>query len=331
MIEITVYLIMMIIGAIVGHQVKSKRGNTPIPFIGTVESICTCAILFLMGTRIGANKEVIDHLGSIGIYALISTILIMGCAIATLSLMRRIVGFDKYGNIKEKTKAQADSVSTTVNTSSDIKNSNKIDPMTIIIIVLVILGLLCGHLFVGKLFPDYETFSELAATMIRVGLCLLLLFVGFDLGYEGTAFQNFKRVGLKVLLIPLATVVGSLLGGIITSLVLPITTKEGLAIAAGLGWYSLAPAIILDAGHVTASAISFLHNVLRELCTLMFVPLVAKWVGFIEASGTPGAPGMDICLPVVERSTNSTIAVYALVSGIITSVLVPILVPIMIN
>lgn len=327
MIEITVYLVMMAIGAVIGHRAKKMRGDHPIPIIGTVQSISTCAILFMMGTRIGANEEVIDNLGSIGIYALISTIVILACAILALSIMRRLVGFNKYGIIG-KTKAEEIGG---MPSEFIAEQNKKLDPMTFLIIILVILGLLSGHFFVNKLFSDYEYFSNLAATLIRVGLCILLLFVGFDLGFEGSAFDNFKRAGLKVLLVPIATTIGSLVGGIIVSLFIPITTKEGLAIAAGLGWYSLAPAVILDAGHVTASAISFLHNVMRELFALMFVPFVARWVGYIEAAGMPGAPGMDICLPVVERSTSSTIAVYSLISGIITSILVPILVPLIIS
>ena len=327
MIEITVYLVMMTIGAFLGHRIKLKRGNSPVPGIGTVQSISTCVILFLMGTRIGANQEVIDDLGNIGIYALISTLVIMGSAILMLFISRKLFGFDKFGRMKSDLN---EDIAITGSDSSSSPNK-VIDPMSIFIIVLVILGLLTGHFVVKKVFTDYEYFSNLAATLIRIGLCILLFFVGFDLGFDGTAFKSFKSVGFKVLIIPAATVIGSLIGGIIISLFLPITTKEGLAIAAGLGWYSLAPAVILDAGHVTASAISFLHNVMRELFTLMLVPFVARWIGFIEAAGTPGAPGMDICLPVVERSTNSLVAVYALISGIITSILVPILVPLIIG
>ena len=122
-----------------------------------------------------------------------------------------------------------------------------------------------------------------------------------------------------------------MIGAVITFFIMPVTLRESLAIASGFGWYSMAPVIIMNAGHITASAISFMHNVTRELIAILVVPFVAKHIGYIEASCVPGAPGMDICLPVVERSTNSTIVIYSFITGTITSALVPILVPLFIG
>ena len=83
----------------------------------------------------------------------------------------------------------------------------------------------------------------------------------------------------------------------------------------------------MENGYVTASAVSFLHNVMRELFSIVLIPAVAKKVGYIETTGMPGAAAMDVCLPIVEKSTRSDIAVYSFVSGVILSILVPILVP----
>ena len=102
-------------------------------------------------------------------------------------------------------------------------------------------------------------------------------------------------------------------------------------IASGFGWYSLAPGIIMDAGYITASAISFLHNVLREMAAILFIPFVAKGVGYIETTGLPGAAAMDVCLPVLEKSTKPEVAIYGFISGVILSFLVPILVPLIIS
>ena len=52
----------------------------------------------------------------------------------------------------------------------------------------------------------------------------------------------------------------------------PVTLREGLAISAGFGWYTMAPSVISGAGHAVAGAISFLHNVLRETMGLIFLP-----------------------------------------------------------
>ena len=87
----------------------------------------------------------------------------------------------------------------------------------------------------------------------------------------------------------------------------------------------------MEAGYLTASAVSFLHNVMRELLSIVFIPLIAKKIGYIETTGMPGAAAMDVCLPIVEKSTRSDIAVYSFVSGVVLSILVPVFVPLIIG
>lgn len=203
--------------------------------------------------------------------------------------------------------------------------------MTFVIVLAVAAGMTAGYLFVDKIFDDYDTFDSLASIGIKVGLCIMLFFVGFDLGLEGTVFQNMKKMGARVFVFPLATIVGSLVAAFICSLFLPLQTREALAIGAGFGWYSLAPGIILDSGLVTASAISFMHNVMRELLGIIFIPMVAQKVGYVESICLPGAAAMDVCLPIVEKYTNGIVAVYSFISGVVVSIAVPALVPIMLG
>ena len=89
--------------------------------------------------------------------------------------------------------------------------------------------------------------------------------------------------------------------------------------------------VILDAGYATASAVSFLHNVLRELLAIILIPTIADHVGYAETVALPGAAAMDVCLPIVERATNSNVAVYSFVSGVVLSFAVPILVPLIVG
>jgi len=70
---------------------------------------------------------------------------------------------------------------------------------------------------------------------------------------------------------------------------------------------------------------------MRELFSILLIPLVARRIGYIETTGMPGAAAMDVCLPIVEKSTRSDIAVYSFVSGVIMSTLVPIMVPLIIG
>ena len=111
------------------------------------------------------------------------------------------------------------------------------------------------------------------------------------------------------------------------TLFLPIPANESLAVGAGFGWYSLGAAIIMDAGFEVAGAISFMHNVMREICSVIFIPIVARRIGYVESVALPGSNGMDICLPIVEQATNGTVAIYSFITGFMVTMAVPLLVP----
>ena len=93
--------------------------------------------------------------------------------------------------------------------------------------------------------------------------------------------------------------------------------KESIAICAGFGWYSYAPAIITAAGpqYAVAGAVAFLHNVMRETAGIIFIPLVARKLGYLEAISIPGIGTMDVCMPIVEQSCRQDTVVYGFVSG----------------
>lgn len=196
--------------------------------------------------------------------------------------------------------------------------------MTKGILISVVLGVLAG----GWILP--EDFLEVSGNLLIVGLCLLLFFVGVDLGREGTVVSSFKKVGPRVLVFPFAIVMGTLLAAFMVSLFLPITARESMAVSAGFGWYTLAP-IILAEYSTEISALSFMYNVMRELLGIILIPVVAKYVGFVECTSLPGAAAMDVCLPIVEKATAPNITIYSFITGVVLSISVPIMVPLMIG
>ncbi|MBK5253499.1 MAG: lysine exporter LysO family protein [Peptostreptococcaceae bacterium] len=155
--------------------------------------------------------------------------------------------------------------------------------------------------------------------------------IGFSLGLNGNIFESLKRIGFKFLIFPLAAIIGSLVGGAICGLFLPITIPEGLAIGAGFGWYTMAPTIITEAGHTYAGAISFMHNVIREMGGIVLIPFLANKIGYIEVTAIPGVCAMDIGMPIIEKCTKEEMVAYSFGMGLIMSMVVPMLVPILIN
>lgn len=192
--------------------------------------------------------------------------------------------------------------------------------MTIAIILTVIAGVLAGYFFLP------EVFVENTEHILTAGLCLLLFMVGIDIGRQGTVISDIRKNGLRILTVPLFVILGTLAGAAAAALLTGMALRDSAAVAAGLGWYSLAP-IILSEYSAQLSAISFLSNVMRELIAIITIPIVAKYIGYIEACAPPGAAAMDTCLPLVEKATNSTTAVYSFVSGLVLSCVIPVLVP----
>lgn len=335
MADLALYLGHAVLGYIVGYFVRAKKDK--LEWRGKVSTIAITVMVFSMGMRMGANDEVIENLGSIGLYSLLITIIIFSFCIGATSLTRRALGLDSLGYLKSQginSRVEAsheEQFITEAETDNAEDKEKKFDSMTIMVIMAVLLGGLISYFLSQGTISDFQKFDHIMGLMITIGLCILLFFVGLDMGLEGTVIHQIKTVGFRVLVIPVAVIFGSLLGAAVCGIILPLSMKEALAIGSGLGWYSLAPGIIIDHGFVVASAISFLHNIMREVLSFVLIPIVAKKIGYVETVALPGAAAMDVCLPIVERQTRSDIAVFSFVSGLVASFLVPVLVPLVLS
>ena len=345
MADLALYLGHAVLGYIVGYFVREKKNK--LEWRGNVSTIAIIVMVFSMGMRMGANDEVIENLSSIGLYSLLITAIIFTFSLTATSLTRRALGLDSLGYLRNQGQNNGKSSVTSSKTSSEMSDENqmimeseinnaeekekKLDSMTIMVILAVLIGGLIAYFLSQGTISDFEKFDHIMGLMITIGLCILLFFVGLDMGLEGTVFTQIKTVGFRVLVIPVAVIGGSLLGAVVCGIILPLSMKEALAIGSGLGWYSLAPGIIIDHGFVVASAISFLHNIMREVLSFVLIPVVAKKIGYIETVALPGAAAMDVCLPIVERQTRSDIAIFSFVSGLVASFVVPVLVPLVLS
>jgi uncharacterized membrane protein YbjE (DUF340 family) len=193
--------------------------------------------------------------------------------------------------------------------------------MTYIILISLLLGVFSGYFIL----PD-SIVSNLS-NLSSFGLNLLILSVGIDLGYNKEVFYNLKRMGFKVLLIPLSIIVGSFIGGIISALIFGLPANLGLAISAGFGWYSISGLILEKLANSEAGTIAFLTNVFRELITVVTVPLIASKLNHLTTIAPAGATSMDSTLPIISEATDKETAVIAFINGAILSALVPLLVP----
>mgnify|MGYP000947713366 CR=1 FL=1 len=340
---------MMLAGYFIGSKCRSKRKK--LAWVATLLFIAIIALVFIMGVRMGSNQEVVANLDTIGLDAFFMTVAIMGGSVLAVMGTRKLLKIDRYGQLLQKNEGRetlespenfaiSDSEKADRQESLDIPLDSE-DPspakdnsgktMTIAILAFVVLGIFCGYFFIPKLFSDYGFFETLSGNTLVIGLCFLLLFVGIDLGLTGTIVSSLKKTGFRVLAFPVAVVLGTLTAAFLCGLVLAISQTEALAIGAGFGWYTLAPIVITEQGYVVAGAISFMHNIMRELGGIVLIPIVAQKIGYLESASLPGVAAMDVCIPLIERACGEKIVIYSFLIGLLQSAIVPLLVPLIIG
>lgn len=193
--------------------------------------------------------------------------------------------------------------------------------------IMLSLAVIIG-LGVGYYFEDFMNFD--ISILIQIGLYLLLFFIGIDIGCNKNILKDLKKINKKVLFLPFITILASLLGGAMSSLILSLSLGESVAVSSGMGWYSFS-AIELSKVNVELGGIAFLSNIFRELLAILIIPLVSKKIGAFESVSVAGATAMDSVLPVINRSNTAEISIVAFYSGLVISLIVPILVPFVIT
>lgn len=184
----------------------------------------------------------------------------------------------------------------------------------------VIIGALLGFFHKSPLVLAH------ADNLIKFGLCLLLFFVGIDIGKNQSVFEQLKTLNKKVLLLPFITIIGSLLGGVVASFITTLSLGEGIAVSSCMGWYSFS-AIELSKINAQLGGTAFLSNVFRELLAIFTIPFIAAKIGSFQSVSSAGATAMDSVLPVINRSNPPDISIIAFYSGLVITIIVPVMVP----
>lgn len=193
--------------------------------------------------------------------------------------------------------------------------------MALYIILTVAFGVAFGHFYLpASAAPFIDRFVTCALVVMVFG-------VGMDIGRNREVWRSIRQMGGKILLVPLAIAVGSLLGACMVKLLVYMPLKEILAVSAGLGWYSLSGILIADLYSVELGATAFLSNVFRELLAFILIPILVEYVGKLAAIAPGGATTMDSTLPLITKVTDAETALVAFMSGLVLTTIVPFLVP----
>lgn len=157
-------------------------------------------------------------------------------------------------------------------------------------------------------------------------LAALMFSVGFSLGHQPDTIQQFRRIHSRVLFLPLTTVVGTFLGVLILSFFSERSVFDFLAVGSGFGYYSLSSILITEYKGIELGTIALLANILREIITLLFAPVMVKYFGKLAPIAGGGATTMDTTLPIVIRTSGKEFSVVSIYHGFVMDLSVPFLV-----
>lgn len=157
-------------------------------------------------------------------------------------------------------------------------------------------------------------------------LYLLMFLVGISIGLNHGIMEKIREYHIKIFIIPIGIIIGSLLGGIVCSFISGISMNTSTAIASGLGWYSLSGVMVSEFAGAQLGSITFLSNLMREIFSFFSIPLIAKHLNFPTCIAPAGATSEDTTLPMLIKYTNEETVVLSVINGMICSAAVPILI-----
>lgn len=303
--------ICLFFGIIIGIRNLSKE------IMKKIDMVINIVIVILMttiGMNIGINEEIISELGKIGWNcAVISILGILFSVILTIILEKTILPLEKIKKQLELKNYE--------NRRDEEVEAGK-SPLTIIIPISVILGVIIGVFFMDKFYERILNYS------LVISLIMLYIGVGIFLGSNLKVLEYVKVIGVKIVLISLAILMGSLLGGAVAGKILGVPENISIISAGGMGYYSLTGAFMTSKFGIEAGTYGFIVNIMREFFTVFFLPILIK-ISKGSAIASGGAGNMDTMLMPITKFVGAELGLVTLITGIILTFSVPVLLPIL--
>ncbi len=191
---------------------------------------------------------------------------------------------------------------------------------SLIIVGFFVLGIVCG---MYRLIPFHVADSDL--TFYALGA--LMFSVGISVGNDPQTLHNFRTLNPRLAFLPLLTILGTLAGCAVVSLLLSHrSVSECLAVGSGFGYYSLSSIFITEYKGAELGTVALLSNIAREVITLLGAPLMVRWFGNLAPISAGGATTMDTTLPIITRTAGQRFVVVSIFHGFVVDFSVPFLV-----
>lgn len=158
-------------------------------------------------------------------------------------------------------------------------------------------------------------------------LYALMFLVGTGIGCDLSSLSSpIQKYRFKIVLVPLATIAGTIAACALFALFCPLTLRETVAIGCGFGYYSLSAILLNELAGADIGTIALICNLSRELFALLTIPLLARYCGKLAPIAAAGATSIDTTLPLIGQTLGERYIVIAIFHGVIVDMSVPLLI-----
>lgn len=183
------------------------------------------------------------------------------------------------------------------------------------------------------LFPEGIDVSNLSGYI----LYLLMLLVGLSLGLDSALVSTIKSQPVRMLLLPISTMVGTFVGAFVAWAILEAVAAYGgfsdgvrslaladaMSVSSGFGYYSLSSILLNEARGAEIGTMALAANIIRELLTIVFAPLMVRLFGPLAPISAGGATTMDTTLPIIQRCSGNAFVPVSIFHGVVMDFSVP--------
>lgn len=196
---------------------------------------------------------------------------------------------------------------------------------SLIVVGFFILGCLIGW---GFSLGGYTISNDITPYV----LYLLMFQVGLSIGSDKKLKDILKSINPKLLLVPIATIVGTLSFSALVSLFISKwSVFDCLAVGSGFAYYSLSSILITELKEASLGiqlatelgTIALMANIMREIMALLGAPLFVKYFGRLAPICAGGATTMDTTLPIITKYSGKDLVFVSILHGILVDLTVP--------
>ena len=196
---------------------------------------------------------------------------------------------------------------------------------SLIVVGFFALGCVLG--WSGRL-PDVVIENDITVYV----LYLLMFQVGLSIGSDKKLKDILGSIRPKLLLVPFATIAGTLVFSALVSLLLTQwSVFDCLAVGSGFAYYSLSSILITQLKESSLGVqlatelgtIALMANIMREIMALLGAPLFVKYFGRLSPICAGGATTMDTTGPLITRYSGKDLVFISIFHGIIVDFTVP--------